>query len=60
VSHATMLAESLQRAGRDCELTIYEDEGHRFVRPQNIADLRTRTIGFLLRCLSSAPDSAVR
>jgi dipeptidyl aminopeptidase/acylaminoacyl peptidase len=60
VSHATMLAESLQRAGRDCELTIYEDEGHRFVRPQNIADLRTRTIGFLLRCHSSAPDSAVR
>ncbi len=60
VSHAAMLAEALQRAGRDCELTIYEDEGHRFVRPQNISDLRTRTIGFLLRCLSSAPDSAVR
>lgn len=60
VSHATMLAESLRRAGRDCELTIYEDERHRFVRPQNISDLRARTIGFLLRCLTSAPDSAIR
>jgi dipeptidyl aminopeptidase/acylaminoacyl peptidase len=60
VRHATLLAESLGRAGRDCELTIYEDEGHRFVRPQNISDLRTRTISFLLRCLTSTPDSAVR
>lgn len=60
VSHATTMAESLRRAGRDCELTIYEDEGHRYVRPQNIADLRTRTIGFLLRCVSGATDSAVR
>jgi dienelactone hydrolase len=60
VSHAMTMAKSLRRAGRDCELTIYEDEGHRYVRPQNIADLRTRTIGFLLRCLSTATDSAVR
>ena len=59
VGHATTLAESLRRAGRDCELTIYEDEGHRFARPQNITDLRTRTIRFLLRCLTSAADSAV-
>jgi dipeptidyl aminopeptidase/acylaminoacyl peptidase len=60
VSHATTLADSLRRAGRDCELTIYEDEGHRYVRPQNIADLRARAIAFLLRSLSSAADSAVR
>ena len=60
VSHATTMAESLRRAGRDCELIIYEDEGHRYVRPQNIADLRARATRFLLHSLVSATDSAVR
>jgi len=60
VSHATAMAESLRRAGRDCELIIYEDEGHRYVRPQNIADLRARATRFLLHSLSGATDSAVR
>jgi dipeptidyl aminopeptidase/acylaminoacyl peptidase len=59
VSQATALAGALQRAGRDCQLTIYEDEGHRFVRPQNIASLRTRAIDFLRRSLNVAADSAV-
>ena len=49
VSHAITLTDALHRAGRDCELTIYEDEGHRFVRSQNVADMRARTVGFLLR-----------
>ena len=49
VSHATTLAESLRRAGADCELITYEDEGHRFTRPQNLSDMRARTISFLLR-----------
>lgn len=60
VSQATALADALTRAGRDCELTIYEDEGHRYARPQNVASLRTRAIDFLLRSLSTAADSAVR
>jgi dipeptidyl aminopeptidase/acylaminoacyl peptidase len=51
VSQATALADALQRAGRDCELTIFQDEGHRYVRPQNIASLQSRTIDFLLRTL---------
>jgi dienelactone hydrolase len=49
VSHATTLAESMRRAGHSCELIIYEDEGHRFFRPQNLADMRARTVSFLLR-----------
>jgi dipeptidyl aminopeptidase/acylaminoacyl peptidase len=60
VSHATALADALKRAGRDCELTIYEDEGHGYTRPQNVASLRSRAIAFLLRNLSAAADSAVR
>ncbi len=55
VSQATALAGALHAAGLDCELTVYEDEGHRYVRPQNIASMRSRTIEFLLRVLSRAP-----
>jgi dipeptidyl aminopeptidase/acylaminoacyl peptidase len=60
VSQAMALAGALTSAGTDCELTIYEDEGHRYVRPQNIASLRSRTTGFLLRTLGTAADPAVR
>jgi dipeptidyl aminopeptidase/acylaminoacyl peptidase len=60
VSQATALAGALKRAGRDCELTIYEDEGHRYVRRQNVASLRTRAIDFLLRNLSIAAGPAIR
>jgi dipeptidyl aminopeptidase/acylaminoacyl peptidase len=60
VSQATALADALQCAGRDCELIIFQDEGHRYVRPQNIASLQSRTIDFLLRTLKTAPDSPVR
>ena len=60
VSHATALAEALRQAGQTCELTIYEDEGHRYVRPQNVSDLRVRAIDFLIRSLSSPADKAVR
>jgi len=57
VSHATTMAESLRQAGRDCELTIFEDEGHRYVRPQNIANLRATTTDFLLRNLTAPADT---
>lgn len=54
VTHATTLADAIGLAGGHCELTIYEDEGHRFARTQNIADLRSRTLGFLRSTLSGA------
>jgi dipeptidyl aminopeptidase/acylaminoacyl peptidase len=55
VSDTRALAEALQNAGQECELTIYEDEGHRYVRPQNLADLRARTTDFLVRSLRAGP-----
>jgi dipeptidyl aminopeptidase/acylaminoacyl peptidase len=60
VVHATMLADALRHAGGRCELTIYEDEGHAIARPQNVASLRTRTIGFLRASLSQPADTALR
>lgn len=54
VAHATALADAIRRTGGRCELTIYEDEGHLLARPQNVADVRSRTLGFLRAVLSSA------
>ena len=54
VIHATALADAIKLAGGQCELTIYEDEGHGFTRPQNLADLRSRTLGFLRAKLTGA------
>ena len=59
VSHATGLAESLRRAGQQHTLVVYDDEGHTYSRPQNIADFRLRTVEFLLSSLAPAVDSTV-
>jgi len=55
VGQAVALAQALQDAGGQCELTIYEDEGHRYVRPQNLADVRVRATDFLVRSLRAGP-----
>jgi len=59
VSHATSLADSLRRAGKEHELVIYEDEGHTYSRPQNVADFRLRTVEFLLSVLARSANLAV-
>ncbi|MBO0822861.1 MAG: S9 family peptidase, partial [Actinobacteria bacterium] len=58
VIHATQLADAIRLAGGRCDLVVYEDEGHRIARPQNIADLRARTIGFLRTALTESAGSA--
>jgi acetyl esterase/lipase len=47
VSHVTAFSDSLRRAGKDHTVLIYEDEGHAYSRPQNVADFRLRTLEFL-------------
>lgn len=47
VSHVTALADSLRRAAKEHTVIIYEDEGHTYARPQNVADFRLRTLEFL-------------
>ena len=47
VSHVTAFGDSLRRTGKDHTVLIYEDEGHAYSRPQNVADFRLRTLEFL-------------
>jgi dipeptidyl aminopeptidase/acylaminoacyl peptidase len=56
VSHAVMFADSMQANGGQCELVVYEGEGHRFTRPQDVADFQAKSVSFLLdslRCVQS-------
>jgi acetyl esterase/lipase len=48
LSHAVMFADAMQAHGGQCELVIYEGEGHWYKRPQNVADFQARSMGFLL------------
>jgi acetyl esterase/lipase len=48
VTHATAFAQAMRRAGGQCELTIYPDEGHRYLRPQTITDFQAKSLAFLL------------
>jgi dienelactone hydrolase len=58
VSHVTSFADALQRAGKHHSVIIYDDEGHVYSRPQNVADFRLRTVEFLLSNLADRPAEA--
>jgi len=60
VSHATAFADSLRDADREHALVIYDDEGHVYSRPQNVADFRLRTVEFLQAWTARPVDSAAR
>ncbi len=58
LSHATVFADALRLNGNEFDLVIYEDEGHRYARPQNIADLQARSMKFLVARLCAPVRSA--
>jgi dienelactone hydrolase len=61
VSHVTSFADALRRGGKPHSVVIYDDEGHVYSRPQNVADFRLRTVEFLLSNLADHPvETGVR
>ncbi len=61
VSHVTSFADALRRADKQHSVIIYDDEGHEYARPQNVADFRLRTVEFLLSNLADHPvETGVR
>ena len=60
VSHVTAFADALRRADKQHTVVIYEDEGHVYSRPQNVADFRLRTVEFLLSSLTETVGSVAR
>ena len=58
VSEAEQIHAALTSRGGECELVIYEDEGHGLARRANRADAIPRAQAFLARHLSVAPIPA--
>lgn len=50
-SEATQAAEKLRRLGKSVELLLYPDEGHVFLKTENLVDAESRRTAFLLRHL---------
>lgn len=47
VNHAVMFADALRAGRKQHELVVYEAEGHRYSRPQNVTDFEARSFEFL-------------
>lgn len=60
VSQVTAFADALRQARKQHSMIIYEDEGHVYSRPQNVADFRLRTVEFLTSSLAKSIDPARR
>ncbi len=57
VSHSTLLAKALERAGREVELVVHEDVAHSFRDEASRIDFYTRLGRFLLGCTAPRPQA---
>ncbi len=59
-SESTQARDLLLALGRECELVLYEDEGHGFLKTDNLVDAQQRRVDFLARVLGSEQESRER
>ncbi|MGD8475175.1 MAG: alpha/beta fold hydrolase, partial [Anaerolineae bacterium] len=53
-SESVQARDRLRALGKACELALYEDEGHSFLKIENIIDAKRRQMAFLARILETA------
>jgi dipeptidyl aminopeptidase/acylaminoacyl peptidase len=53
ISDSVEAQKNLQRMGKEVELFVYEDEGHIFLKMENILDSELRRIAFLARYIET-------
>jgi len=58
LSEAEQIYAALTSRGRDCELLVYDDEGHGLAKRANRLDAVPRAVTFLARYLAAEPGSA--
>jgi len=46
-SESTQARDALVAQGKECELVLYEDEGHGFLKTENVVDAKKRRVAFL-------------
>jgi dipeptidyl aminopeptidase/acylaminoacyl peptidase len=50
-SESIQAKEALQALGKPCDLVLYEDEGHVFLKRENVVDAKKRQVAFLAGAL---------
>jgi dipeptidyl aminopeptidase/acylaminoacyl peptidase len=50
-SESVQSHDALLALGKECELVLYDDEGHNFLKVENLMDAEKRRVGFLARVL---------
>jgi dipeptidyl aminopeptidase/acylaminoacyl peptidase len=58
-SDSTDTRDKLVELGKDVELLLYEDEGHAFLKIENIIDSELRRVEFLAKVLENNNTSVV-
>jgi dipeptidyl aminopeptidase/acylaminoacyl peptidase len=53
VSDSVEAQVTLQQLGKEVDLVIYEDEGHTFLKMENILDSELRRVAFLAKYLET-------
>lgn len=52
-SESTAARDRLAALGKSCDLLLYEDEGHGFLKIENVVDSKVRRVNFLAQALES-------
>ncbi|MGB5933640.1 MAG: prolyl oligopeptidase family serine peptidase [Anaerolineae bacterium] len=53
-SESIQAREALVVQGKECDLVLYEDEGHSFLKTENVVDAKKRRVAFLAGVLESS------
>jgi dipeptidyl aminopeptidase/acylaminoacyl peptidase len=52
-SESTQARDELLARGKGCDFVLYEDEGHGFLKTENVVDAKLRRVAFLDRVFHS-------
>ncbi len=53
-SESTQARDALEALGKPCDLVLYPDEGHTFLKTENVIDAKKRRVAFLAEILGRA------
>lgn len=56
VSESVQAREALLKLGKEVDFALYEDEGHSFLKLENVIDAEMRRVSFLAKALESTGD----
>jgi dipeptidyl aminopeptidase/acylaminoacyl peptidase len=58
-SESTQAHDTLKALGKPCELILYPDEGHSFLKTENVVDAKKHRVDFLAKALEAEGQEAI-